>query len=63
MPRLPERKTANAIIEIVCGVMIGVGVAMTIIAAIFGVPVWLSVLIGTIFLLLWVATLMFWAVT
>lgn len=60
---LPDRKTADTIINIACGIFIGVGVAVAIIAAIFGVPVILSVIGGTILVLAWLGTLFLWAAT
>lgn len=61
--RLPDRRTADRIIHIFCGACIGVGVALTAVAALFGVPLLVSIIVGTIFLLLWVGTLLLWAAT
>lgn len=55
-----KRKTANFIINCMVGFFVGTGVAVAIIAAVFGVPVWVSVVFGTILLLLWIATFALW---
>lgn len=61
--RLPSRKTADAIIAIFCGVCVGVSAAIVAIAALTGVPVFVSIFVGTILILLWLGCLLLWAAT